>query len=123
MAKLPKGVVKILLGDFNSQTDKDLKHKKTVGEYPPHKLTNKNGTRLIELCQRTIWKLCRPYFWNSLENKYHTTITKKFTMSKYADVQTLIQIIIYQESILNSPPKENSTGKRLQKVKKELGLV
>lgn len=41
----------ILLGDFNAQIGKEKKFRKVVGKYPAHKRTNKNGERLIEICQ------------------------------------------------------------------------
>lgn len=51
MAKIPEKDVILLLGDFNAQLGKETKYRKTVGDFPAHKFTNKNGTRLIELCR------------------------------------------------------------------------
>ena len=53
----PKDDIKLLLGDFNAQIGREKMHRKTVGNYPAHKFTNKNGTRLIELCQQHNLKL------------------------------------------------------------------
>lgn len=49
--KIPDKNIIILLGDFNAQIGKEKKYKKIVGDYPAHKRTNRNGVRLIELCQ------------------------------------------------------------------------
>jgi Reverse transcriptase (RNA-dependent DNA polymerase) len=57
MAKVPKDDIKILLGDFNAQIGREKFYKKTVGNYPAHKFTNKNGTRLIALCQQNNLKI------------------------------------------------------------------
>ncbi|XP_008485801.1 craniofacial development protein 2-like [Diaphorina citri] len=51
LSKIPMSNVKILLGDFNAQLGPEKRYKTTVGDYPAHKRTNKNGERLIELCK------------------------------------------------------------------------
>ena len=43
VSKIPQNHVKILLGDFNAQLGKERKYRKTIGEYPAHKWTNRNG--------------------------------------------------------------------------------
>lgn len=57
VSKVPKEDVKIMLGDFNAQIGKETRYRKTVGNYPAHKFTNKNGVRLIELCQQNNLKI------------------------------------------------------------------
>lgn len=57
MAKIPKDDTKVLLGDFNAQIGREKIHQKTVGKYPAHKFTNKNGTRLVELCKQNNLKI------------------------------------------------------------------
>jgi endonuclease/exonuclease/phosphatase family metal-dependent hydrolase len=57
MARIPKDDVKVLLGDFNAQIGRERKYKKTVGDYPAHKFTNKNGVRFVELCQQNNLKI------------------------------------------------------------------
>lgn len=56
-SKIHKHDTKIILGDFNAQVGKERKYRKTVGDFPAHKLTNKNGVRLVEYCQRHNLKL------------------------------------------------------------------
>lgn len=51
MQKIPDKNNVILLGDFNAQIGKEKKYKTIVGNYPAHNRTNRNGIRLIELCQ------------------------------------------------------------------------
>lgn len=62
MSRIPNDDVKILLGDFNAQIGKERKYRKTVGNYPAHKFTNKNGMRLIELCQQNNLKIMSTSF-------------------------------------------------------------
>ena len=50
MIKIPKNNTKILIGDFNAQLGKEKSNRKTIGEYPAHRHTNKNGMRLVDLC-------------------------------------------------------------------------
>lgn len=57
MAKIHKDDTKILLGDFNAQIGREKIYRHTVGEFPAHRFTNKNGTRLIELCQQNNLKI------------------------------------------------------------------
>lgn len=42
--------IKILLGDFNAKIGKEKRFRTVVGKWPAHKFTNRNGTRLIDLC-------------------------------------------------------------------------
>ncbi|KAI5720012.1 hypothetical protein M8J77_000651 [Diaphorina citri] len=62
VSKIPTSNVKILLGDFNAQIGRERKHSKTVGPYPAHKRTNRNGERLIELCKGNNLKLMSTHF-------------------------------------------------------------
>jgi hypothetical protein len=62
MSKIPLSNVKILLGDFNAQVGKERKFQTTVGKYPAHKRTNKNGERLIKLCKAYNLKLMSTNF-------------------------------------------------------------
>lgn len=57
MTKIPKHDTKILIGDFNARIGKERFFRKTVGLFPAHKFTNRNGTRLIELCQQNNLKI------------------------------------------------------------------
>ena len=47
---IPDTHIKILLGDFNAKIGRERRCRTVVGKWPAHKLTNKNGQRLIELC-------------------------------------------------------------------------
>lgn len=49
--RINKRNVKILLGDFNAQLGKERKYKDVIGKWTPHKFTNKNGQRLVEICR------------------------------------------------------------------------
>lgn len=62
MIKIPDKNIKILIGDFNGQIGKEKKYRKIVGEYPAHKRTNRNGLRLIEICQSFNLKLMSTNF-------------------------------------------------------------
>lgn len=50
MSKIPRNNTAILIGDMNAQLGKERINRKTIGKYPAHKHTNKNGTRLVDLC-------------------------------------------------------------------------
>jgi len=62
ISKIPRNDVKILLGDFNAQIGRERKFRKTVGLYPAHRMTNKNGMRLIQLCQQFNMKISSTSF-------------------------------------------------------------
>lgn len=62
LSKIPIKNINILLGDFNAQIGNERKYKRTVGEYPAHKRTNKNGERLIQLCRGFNLKLMSTNF-------------------------------------------------------------
>lgn len=50
ISNIPDTHIKILLGDFNAKVGQERRYRRVVGKWPAHKLTNKNGQRLIELC-------------------------------------------------------------------------
>lgn len=68
MYKIPQTDTTILLGDFNAQIGIERMHRKTVGLYPAHKLTNKNGIPLNS-ANKTTSKLCQHPFENPQETK------------------------------------------------------
>ena len=60
--KLPVQNVKILKGDFNAQLGSEKKFYNTIGKYPAHRRTNKNGERLVNLCERLNLKIMSMHF-------------------------------------------------------------
>lgn len=57
MARIPKDDTKVLMQDFIPQFGREKINRKTVGNFPAHKFTNKNGIRIIEVCQKNNLKL------------------------------------------------------------------
>lgn len=51
LTEIPKHHVKLLMGDFNAQLGREQKYKKIIGNYPAHRRTNKNGKRLVSICE------------------------------------------------------------------------
>lgn len=62
MERIPLGDVKILLGDFNAQLGKERVYRKIIGRYPGHRMTNKNGQRLVDLCSQNNMKIMSTHF-------------------------------------------------------------
>lgn len=80
--KIPQHHVKILVGDFNAQIGKEKENRKTVGEYPAHKRTNKNGKRLISFCKMFNLKLMSTYF-KALPRKKKTWVCPNSKMGEF----------------------------------------
>ena len=59
---IPQNHVNILIGDFNAQLGKERKFRKTIGQFPAHKWTNKNGQRLVETCKNFNLKIMSTHF-------------------------------------------------------------
>lgn len=62
LLKIPENNTKILMGDFNAQLGREKKYAATVGKYPAHRRTNRNGERLIHLCQMANLKIMSTHF-------------------------------------------------------------
>lgn len=62
MLKIPVNHTKILMGDFNAQLGTEKKFVGTVGKYPAHRRTNKNGERLVHLCKGQDLRIMSTHF-------------------------------------------------------------
>lgn len=60
--KTPEKHIKILMGDFNAQIGKEKKFRNIVGAYTAHKRTNRNGERLIDVCESFSMKIMSTQF-------------------------------------------------------------
>lgn len=60
--KIPSNHVRILLGDFNAQLGSERKFTIVIGKYPAHRRTNRNGERLVKLCERLNLKIMSTHF-------------------------------------------------------------
>jgi len=74
--------LKIILGDFNSQVDRETIYRPTIGNESAHEVSNGNGTRLVEFAIANGFIVSSSFFPRKNINKYTWTVPEGIYQSQ-----------------------------------------
>jgi len=90
---VPNNKVKILLGDFNAKIEQEVIYRPTIGKESLHKVSNNNGTRLVNFAMTRNMVVCSTTF-------SHKDIHKETWVSPSGKIKNQIDHVIVNKWIM-----------------------